>query len=163
MTGSENGRRSRPFSKRLENGGIMNIYTYLSKESAGTFPKLLENKQTLQGNVRDILDIENPVIRIETSAINFNYVEIPDLHRFYFVIDAVAVRNNIFDITCAVDVLQSHYAQFVNSPCIVSRSENNWNSYIDDNSRKFYQYTSNQYITIGDLGAPEKIVIVTVG
>lgn len=141
----------------------MIIYSYLSKDSADTFPKLLENKKTLQGNFRDILDIENPVVRIEASAIDFNYIEIPDLKRFYFVADSVAVRNNIFDVSCAVDVLQSHYAQFINSPCIVSRSQNNWNAYIDDGKRKFYQYTGNQYITIGDLGAPEKIVIVTVG
>lgn len=141
----------------------MIIYSYLSKESADTFPKLLENKQTLQGNFRDILDIENPVVRIEASAIDFNYLEIPDLHRFYFVIDSVAVRNNIFDVTCAVDVLQSHYEQFIHSPCIVSRSQNNWNAFIADPKRKFYQYNHRQIMEIGTIGNPNVLVMLTAG
>lgn len=141
----------------------MVIYTYISKESADTFPKLLENKTAVQGNVRGILDVENPTIRIEASAINFNYIEIPDLHRFYFVTDAVAIRDNIFDLTCAVDVLQSHYEQFINSPCIVSRSQNNWNSFISDSRRGFYQYNHRQIINIGDVGKPDTPIIVTIG
>lgn len=141
----------------------MEIKTYISLESVDTFPKELISVSTLQGSFRESVDVENPIIRVQAQAIDFNYIEIPELKRFYYVIDYQAVRTDIWDITCSVDVLQSHFAQFIHSPCIVSRSENNWNAYIDDGRRKFYQYTANQYITMGDLGAPAKIVIVTVG
>lgn len=141
----------------------MTIYFYDMIDDPRTMPKNMQNETTKTGSVRGEIDMIRPVIDVEGSAFSQNYAYIPDFNRYYYVDNVRILRTGICTLTLRVDVLQSFYSEIVNAPMIAERSENVFNTFIADPERKFYQYTLNQYIDIGDVGIPNTPILVTVG
>ncbi|MBO5853322.1 MAG: hypothetical protein J6Q61_01135 [Bacteroidales bacterium] len=142
----------------------MTIYFYDTLNDDRAMPKTLENETEATGTVRGDIDILNPTILIEGDTAIKNYAYIPDFNRYYFVSPPRVIRNGISEITLKVDVLQTYYVGIMNSPIVAERSSNMYNAYIADPNRKFFQYTVNQYIDIGDdIGKPDTPILVTVG
>lgn len=143
----------------------MQIDLYRNDSDIIVIPKNLVLISSINGAVRGEIDVVNPTVRVELSsgALDVNYVRIPDFGRFYFIKNPREIRTGIVELQLHCDVLQSFYPQFVQCPMIAARSDSHFNSYIPDTDRKFYQYGVNQYITIGDIGYPNILVIATVG
>ena len=144
----------------------MTIYLYNVTDDETTVPKNLSNTfGGVSGTIRGEIDVISPKIALGTNNNKFewNYIYIPDFKRYYFVRDWLMVRNGIVELTLECDYLQSHYNEFFDCPITVERSDSNYNSYIADNRREYYQYTHNQYCTIGDIGLPSAMVITTIG
>lgn len=95
----------------------------------------------LEGVLRDASSIMRPSILVELASIptNCNYMTITEFGRKYFVTDIVAVRDGIYQISGRVDVLSSFASQIRACKGIIKRSENNWNTYINDGTFKTYQ------------------------
>lgn len=81
-------------------------------------------------------------VGIETLK-NVNYCTIPKLGRSYFVEEIKTVRNGVCELSCVCDVLSSFKSQLLTNDCIVEKSENKYNLYLDDGSFRVYQ---NPYI-----------------
>lgn len=144
----------------------MTITLYNVKDDPKTVPKDLSvSYGNLTGTVRDEINILNPTIRMEFDDpdLTYNYAYISEFNRYYYLRECVCVRNNIYDVTFEVDVLQSHYDEFFNCPVIVNRSDSTYNTFIADDKRQYYQYQHNQYVTIGDIGLPTAMIVTTVG
>lgn len=143
----------------------MNLYLYQITDDPLVFPKTLPAGTTVTGTIReDAVDLMRPEIMVTGApSAGYNYAYIPDFGRYYFVDPPVTIRTGLVKLPMRVDVLQSFADQIVDAPVIVERSSNKYNLDIADPERKFYQDRSNQYITIGDVGAPANIVMVTVG
>lgn len=141
----------------------MTIYFYDMIDDPRTMPKNLQNETTKTGTIRGEVDIMRPVIDIEGNVFTPNYAYIPDFNRYYYIDSVRILRTGICTLTLRVDVLQSFYEDIVNAPMIAARSENLFNTYIADEQRKFFQYSVNQYIDIGNVGAPDTPILVTVG
>lgn len=141
----------------------MIIYFYDMVEDVLTMPKTPINQTTVTGSVRGIADILNPTIEFESGVETKNYAYIPDFNRYYFCDNPRIIRTGIVEVSMHVDVLQTYADGIKNAPIIAERSENLYNYYIADSERKFYQYTENQYVTVGDLGIPDTPILVTVG
>lgn len=64
------------------------------------------------GYLREAADVLTPKIKIETSddLSRYNYAEISDFHRKYFV-SVQLIQKNIWEISCEVDVLSTYASQ----------------------------------------------------
>lgn len=82
------------------------LYTCLNENNK--LNKELSNELSLDGTLRDSTSIINPVFNIEIeNPTLYNYCYIESFNRYYFISDITSVRNNLWQITCNVDVLMS--------------------------------------------------------
>lgn len=120
---------------------------------------------TLSAEIKENCNLMTPIFDVlYNSAVvqnHYNYVSAFD--RFYFVIDITVTPGGAMRLSCKEDVLYTYADQIVQCPIIAERSNNAYNTYIADNQRRFYQYKSHQYVTLGDIGVPNIIIIATVG
>lgn len=89
------------------------------------------------GVPRDEISIMNPIIRFESDSIlRYNYAYIPELQRYYSVVDRTAYRQGVWDVTFAVDVLMSFRADISDLYVVVDKQSMpaNGDEYIDDGS-----------------------------
>lgn len=78
--------------------------------------------------------IINPTIIFKADGFlpNFNYLEIPDFNRKYFITDMV-YDGNVVEVSCHCDVLSSFFHEIRNNVYLIERQEFKYNSYIVDN------------------------------
>lgn len=143
----------------------MTIKLFSTDSEPNAVPKHLYNETELTGSVRDEVDVLRPTVRVELadSGTQYNYAYIQDFGRYYFIREITEVRTGIAEIQMEVDVLETYRQQYINCPMIAQRSDSHYNVYAPDPERQFYQYKSNQYITLGNVGRPNILVICTVG
>lgn len=140
----------------------MQIQLLLCKDDKKIFPKHFTVSGTLNGAIRGEISVENPVVRIENPNYDYNYAYIPEFSRYYYVEDKTHVRTDVVDLTLVVDVLQSHYNEFIQCPMIASRSSNTYNKFLPDKMRPFEQRPINDYIYIGEFNEQYTMVLVAV-
>lgn len=102
------------------------------------------NKRLIEmdGNVftgvpRDEISVMNPIIRFESDEIlRYNYAYIPELQRYYSIVDRTAYRQGVWDVTFAVDVLMSFRRDISDLVVVVDKQSMiaNGDEYIDDGS-----------------------------
>lgn len=141
----------------------MTITAYMCLDDDHHIPKHFTQVHTFTGSVRGEITVETPIVRVEATSTDFNYIYIPDFNRYYYVLDKVHVRTGIIDLVCKVDVLQSHYTEIINCPMIAERSDSTYNPLITDPNRVFQQDTVHQYIHIGDFSNDFVAVLTAIG
>lgn len=96
-----------------------------------------DGKNIFNGIPRDEVSVMSPIIRFESDSIlRYNYAYIPELQRYYSVVDKTACRQGVWDVTFAVDVLMSFRADISDLYVVVDKQSmaSNGNEYIDDGS-----------------------------
>ena len=112
----------------------MNIVLYYNKSEKNKIDKSIEQVISLSGNFRDSVSILRPRIVIELdNFIDFNYVYIEDLHRYYFVDRVICVRDKIYLIECSVDVLMTYKEGIRSQTAFINRSSFIYDDYLKDN------------------------------
>ena len=102
----------------------MEITLYTNQSEKNKLDKLLITPYTLTGTLKQECSILNPVFMIEDeNPTGYNYAYIPEFGRYYFISDMVSVRNNLWRIHLAVDVLMSFKDYILNVPVILSDTE----------------------------------------
>lgn len=88
---------------------------------------------TLTAIIKNDADILYPVLEVayNSSVLTANYLYIDTLQRYYYIKNIKLDRQRIF-LECEVDVLKSYYNEIKNLNCVVSRQENNYNTYLND-------------------------------
>lgn len=117
----------------------MDVYFYFNQSDDRVINKrLLEmDGNKFNGVPRDEVSVMNPVIRFESDEIlRYNYAYIPELQRYYSVVDRTAFRDGVWDITLSVDVLMSFRRDILDLSVVVDKQSMgaNGNEYIDDGS-----------------------------
>ena len=131
----------------------------------------LQNITTLNGTLRDSVSLTNPIIRIRYEYPNFNYVYITELNRYYFVEDIVSVRNGLWELTLAVDVLMTYKEGILNTVGFIERSQSLYDDKLIDKKRIIEQgydienteILNDVFINVGDLTATTAWVFVMNG
>lgn len=125
----------------------MTINLYMNTLPPNVINKAPTNVGTIEGVLRTPTSIIDPVITIEKESPNgFNYIQIPDFNRYYYVNGIVSQNNNLVAISCHVDVLMSYANQIPDFDAVVRRNENKFNLYLDDGIFKAYQNTKHKII-----------------
>ena len=115
----------------------MEVIFYYNISDDRTINKTLIRPETFEGVLRDEINIMSPVVRFETSEIlRYNYAYIPQLQRYYSIVERVCYRQDIWDVTFDVDVLMSFRGDIMALTAIVDKQTdtNVGNEYIDDGS-----------------------------
>ena len=115
----------------------MDVIFYYNASDGRVINKNIINPQTFQGEPRTEVDVMNPVLRFENDGIlSYNYAYIPDLQRYYDVVNRTAYRNGCWDVMFSVDVLMSFRRDIMNLSVVVDKQSmpSNGNEYIDDSS-----------------------------
>lgn len=101
------------------------------------------------------MNIQSPTISLQldgfTDIVNFNYIEIQELRRFYYVESSTIREDGFVQIQCRVDVLKSFKADILASTQYVERQENKCSYQVPDNG---YTIKSNRNLTIKNFGNP---------
>lgn len=102
---------------------IINLYNY--NDEKNVINKILPDAYPLTGTLKNNTSMTDPIIRIEIeNPDSFNYAEIPEFGRFYFVVDATCIRANMWDILLHVDVLKSFADEIKNCYAVLANTEN---------------------------------------
>lgn len=113
-------------------------FYYNQSDSRVINKRLMEmDNNVFEGVPRGDVSVMNPVIRFENDGIlRFNYAYVPELQRYYSVVDITAFRDGVWDITFAVDVLMSFRRDIMNLSVVVDKQSmgRNGDEYIDDGS-----------------------------
>ena len=93
-------------------------------------------------------NVANPVFKIKNFINNANYMYVPDLHRYYYI-NNYTLSNQCVYLHCSVDVLTTYKTEILNSECLISRSENDYNDNIVDTLAPI---TENTVYTVKNFG-----------
>lgn len=78
--------------------------------------KILTNDTIFNCVSRQPINILTPEIILEGENItNFNYAQIPELQRYYFITDINLIKSNVFNLKLRVDVLKTYQQDIKNS------------------------------------------------
>ena len=122
-----------------------------NNEPMNKISKNVDNEiMTLTGTLRDESSIVDPVVLVECpDPITANYAYIEAFRRYYFIKDISAFRSyqdenqnmhNLWRITMHTDVLKTFSKGILGSPCVVAKSTNRFNLYLNDSNYKCYAY-----------------------
>lgn len=113
--------------------------------------KDIRNIKKVSCTVKDMFNVERPVIRLsyDGNIHEVNYVYISEFKRYYFVKEKHALKGEVYEIYCEVDVLQSFKEDILALQCIVDKQENAGvsNMYINDGSYVMTSRNFNRAIT----------------
>lgn len=101
----------------------------------------------ITGILRDNCSVMDPVILVEsdTNLAGNNYAYVTDFGRYYYIKDIVVVNNMLYELHLHVDVLYTWASEIIAAPCIISKSSNVFNLYLNDDNYKCYQ---NNYVLL---------------
>ena len=99
----------------------------------------------MRGTFRDEIDLSYPTFTVRLNYVpQFNYCYIDSFNRYYFITKIKHTINNLYEITCEVDVLMTYKSQILKSTQYVSRQEKIFNEFLIDDMVTFkndYSFT----------------------
>lgn len=145
----------------------MVIDLYINSSENNRVNKVLSDKFEMSGTLRGETNVVNPEILIEhTNPTGYNYAYIPEFNRYYFINEFTSVRNGLWRVRLAVDVLETYKTQIKQIPAIIDKQQNKGNSnlYLNDGS---YVIDSRSYNTIlnfsGGFNNVGEFILITAG
>lgn len=130
----------------IVNPSPLNTDLYLIAYKSTAEPKRVNKEDyitvvdTIEFIFRGETEVLHPVITLNYNRVpDFNYVYIPVFNRYYYVSSYSTIRNNIWEIVLTVDVLMSYKDGIKLLNAFVDRQENDYNSYIPDDERQYYE------------------------
>ena len=127
----------------------MQIYLYTCSAENHRLNKsgFLNNRAVVDGKLTKESSVINPYLEIAgTNLSQYNYMYIPDFHRYYFIKDVKNIYQNIWGVTAHVDVLYTYAGAIKQNKAVVDRtaSGSDANLYLDDgtfitDARKYTQ------------------------
>lgn len=115
----------------------MRVIFYYNQSDDRVINKNIITGQTFEGVPRNEVSIMSPVVRFDNhDVLRYNYAYIPELERYYSIVDKVAYREGLWDVSFQVDVLMSFRNDIVNLNVVADKATDdfNGNTYIDDGS-----------------------------
>lgn len=110
------------------------VTLYVSSSPVEKIGKSLSSGSDFSCELKDDTSILNPKIKIySTSNLSgFNYMYISEFGRYYYINDISSPRNNEWDISAHVDVLETYKTAILANSAVVRRQQSQYNLYLDD-------------------------------
>lgn len=114
----------------------MDITFYINNSPQNKIGKSLSSSRTISGTLRDVCNVTNPEILVESSSFpDYNYLHIPAFGRYYFIKEIQSYRNNLWTVSARVDVLESFKSEIRGQSVILEDSGSaGKNPYISNNA-----------------------------
>lgn len=105
----------------MSGGDCVEIRLYSTAAERNKLNKALSDPLILGGNLREQCSLLAPsiVVQGEKTIAAYNYAYIPDFNRYYFINSIESVRNDLWRLTLAVDVLMSYRNEISALSCVV--------------------------------------------
>lgn len=139
---------------------IVNLYE--CKDDKRKLNKTLVSKGTCGIQLRDSVNVINPVISIPLRSDTFNYCHIDELQRYYYV-DSIEYDKNLMILHLSVDVLMSYKDYINNLSCTVKRSQSLINGYISDSNMTISSLPQIQTLNFPRGFNSDSIILMTIG
>lgn len=112
----------------------MTIILSINSSESNSLKKTLSKSITLTGTLRNASSVINPTFTIAATnnLSNYNYCEIPDFGRKYFITNIVVGPNNMWTISTHVDVLSTYEKYIRKQTAVIARQEWLYNLYLND-------------------------------
>ena len=143
---------------------ILNLYK--TNESDNDINKTINNKLTININCKRAINVISPRLIIrDTQAINinaFNYCQIDELNRFYFIRSINNMGGNLWEVICECDVLETYKTDIISSRARYYRNIRNGDYYqgtIDTSSIK----TISKHISNKGFEEGTALILTTIG
>ena len=132
----------------------MTIKTYrFLGDSRKVDKSLTEVKTYSNAEIVGDMSIHTPTISLQldsfTDVINFNYIYITELRRYYYVLDSTIREDGFVQLQCKVDVLKSFKNDILGSTQYIDRQQNKCTYQLPDG---MYNIKSNRNLTIKNFG-----------
>lgn len=126
------------------------INLYMNNSEKNVIGKSLTSVRNLNGTFKQEADIVNLSIQVDLSTVpNFNYLRVPLFNRYYFVDNIVNIRDDLWEISCHVDVLESFKDTIMSTYGFIERNEFEFNPKIIDHLRVIEQGVTTEVLTGG--------------
>lgn len=115
----------------------MEVQFFFNQSDARVINKNLIEGETFSGQARDEVDVMAPVVLFDSpEVLMYNYAYIPELQRYYDIVNRTAFRDGLWEVTFSVDVLMSFRGDINQLNVVVDKQSmaDNGNEYIDDSS-----------------------------
>ena len=103
----------------------IDLYSYTDREN--TVNKTLTNPTTIEGFMRDAVNILQPVIRLKhTGTFNYNYCFVRELNRYYYITGYNVIDNTQIELRLRIDVLKTYEDAIMTATgTVIERSDAN--------------------------------------
>ena len=114
--------------------------------------------------LKDDCDILNPtfILNVNNKILTSNYMWVSDLNRFYYIENIELSKQRMY-IKAKVDVLMSYKSDILNLNCIIKRQSNLYNSYLNDDEYKSYEYNRIQTFPFARGFTAEEFILAVSG
>lgn len=113
----------------------MEIRLYKTESPRNKLIKELSNENVLTGALRAQSSAFDPVFTIQDiNVLDYNYCYIPDFNGYYYINNITALRSNLYELECHMDVLMTYKEDIKSNTEIVNRSATMSNNYIPSNT-----------------------------
>lgn len=119
----------------------LTIKLYHNASPAEKIGKTLNDELTTSDVLlKDEVSILKPIFRVRDvrSIITYNYLYCPELQRYYFIDDIVSIHNDLWEISCHVDVLETFKNGILAQSAVIKRQQNKYNLYLNDPDYQTY-------------------------
>ena len=112
----------------------MEINFYVNTSENYVVSKNITMKASMNCVLKDDTSVENPIILVRSgnNISDYNYMYIPDFHRYYYIEEVVSVNNGLWELHGHVDVLQTYGNYIRSETATCKRQEVLYNKYLDD-------------------------------
>ena len=126
--------------------------------------KVVTNVMTLDVMLKNPTDVLNPtIIVVGTGVTGYNYAQIPNFGRYYFLGEPITRNENTVEIELSVDPLFSFAGEIRANSGVVDRNANVFNRYYNDNLPTYaYNQTSTKLFT-GSFTEEKSTILVACG
>ena len=104
----------------------MELNLYVVNDSDNVINKTMTDKVTININLKRDVDISSPsLILLDGQGVNysdFNYAEIPELGRFYFVNNVQRLNHKMIQVDLVCDVLETYKSDVLASKARFNRA-----------------------------------------
>lgn len=133
----------------------MKLNLYVVNDSDNVINKVMANKVAININLKRDVDISNPsIILLDGIGINysdFNYAEIEELERFYFITNITRLNSKMIQLDMRCDVLETYKNDVLSSNARLYRNIRNGdylNTSVDSSVNKVVvKHESNKSMT----------------
>ena len=147
-------------------GGYMILNLYVVNDGDNVINKNKTNKTSITINLKRDVNISSPsIILLDDATVNhsdFNYAEIEELGRFYFVDNIQRLNNKMIQMDLVCDVLETYKADILASRARFYRNIKTGDYYagvLDQSTIK----TVTKHMGTVTLGSNESMILTSVG